>query len=107
MLSIWHFLVHWTGSDYPTGLPGRYGQFQPYDLYSGLLGLSVFGLFLTQVRKHNCHKAWCLRLGHHPFTDAATGATYLLCRKHHPATLDSPPTQEIIDLIHARNQGLE
>lgn len=103
----WHWLVHWTGGDYPAPYGVPYGHLMPYDWLSGILGLSFLGLFLTQFRKRNCHVRGCWRLGHHPFTDEATGAVYQLCRRHHPGVLDKPPTKETVDLIHARNQGLE
>lgn len=101
-MQAWHFVVHWLGTDY--GAPS-YGYFEPYDLYSGFLGLSFATAFLAIVRRHNCHVRWCWRLGRHPFTDAATGASYQLCRRHHPGTSDSPPRPETIGLIQARNQG--
>jgi hypothetical protein len=72
---LWHWLVHWTGSDY--GSPGR---FQPYDFLSGLAGLSVFSLLIAQLRKHNCHVHGCWRLGRHP----VEGTLYTVCRHHHP-----------------------
>lgn len=75
-----HWLTHWTGSDY--GYP--YGKFEPYDLYSGLLGLGVAGVFFAVYRKHNCHVRWCLRISHHEFRDPSSGLTYMLCRRHHP-----------------------
>ena len=79
-MGIWAFIVHWAGTDYGSS----YGDFQPYDLYSGLLGLGILGIFLTNARKHNCHQRWCCRIGHHPWTDPVTGVTYVLCRRHHP-----------------------
>jgi hypothetical protein len=72
----WHFLVHWTGSDFGSA----YGQFQPYDFLSGLAGLSIFGLLLAQLRKHNCHVHGCWRIGRHP----VEGTAYTVCRHHHP-----------------------
>jgi hypothetical protein len=101
----WHWLVHWTGGDYPAPYGVPYGHLLPYDWLSGILGLSFLGLFLTQFRKHNCHVRWCPRIARHPFTDAATGATYLLCRRHHPATPDKGLKRVHVDLIHARNSG--
>lgn len=87
-LIIWHGAVHWTGSDYG----GRYGIFQPYDFLSGLAGLSLFGILLNTLRKHNCHTRWCFRIGHHAFVDPATGVAYVMCRKHHP---DHPGRKQI------------
>lgn len=76
MLWGWHLLVHWTGSDYGFA----YGQFQPYDFLSGVAGLSIFGLLIANLRKHNCHVQRCLRIGRHP----VEGTAHTVCRKHSP-----------------------
>jgi hypothetical protein len=95
-LPTWHFLVHWTGSDY--GEP--YGHFEPYDFLSGIAGLSLLGLLLNQLRKWNCGTRWCWRIGRHNFTDPTTGITHVLCRKHHPHHPGKPVTLEHINSIH-------
>lgn len=75
-MAAWHFLVHWTGSDY--GAP--YGRLIPYDFLSGFFGGSVF---LTAawalVRRSNCEVHRCWRLGRH-----LTAAGHRVCRRHHP-----------------------
>jgi hypothetical protein len=80
----WHFLVHWTGSDY--GFP--YGHFQPYDFLSGFASLSIIGLLIAQCRKHNCHQPRCWRIGRLP----VQGTAYVVCHRHHP----SPPGRDTI-----------
>jgi hypothetical protein len=74
---LWHFLVHWTGSDY--GFP--YGHFQPYDFLSGFASLSIIGLLIAQCRKHNCHVHRCWRIGRH----LVEGTPYTVCRRHDPS----------------------
>lgn len=100
-LIFWHGFVHWTGGDY--GAPA-YGYFEPYDWVSGILGLGVLGIFLTNFRKYNCKKKWCWRIGHHEFTDPTDGVTRLLCWKHHPDVVHKHLTDEVIDLIQAKRR---
>jgi hypothetical protein len=83
-LVVWHFVVHWTGSDY--GAP--YGQFQPYDFLSGLAGLSLIGILYSHIRSHNCHQPRCWRIGRLP----VEGTPWKTCRRHHP----DPPQPETI-----------
>lgn len=91
---LWHWLIHWTGSDYGFG----YGQFQPYDFLSGVAGLSIFGLLIANLRKHNCHVRFCFRIGRHP----AAGGQFITCRKHSP----DPAVREGLRVhhIHARHR---
>lgn len=94
-LPIWHFLVHWTGSDYGA----NYGQFQPYDFLSGVAGLSLLGILINTFRKHNCGTRWCWRIGHHEWKDG-NGLSHHLCRKHHPEHPGKPITALHICQIH-------
>ncbi len=89
MIELWHFLVHWTGSDYGT----TYGRFIPYDFLSGFFGGSAF-LTATLVlwRAHTCHRFWwCWR---HPFFQVE-GSPYKLCRRHYPK--DTPSVAEVVN----------
>lgn len=75
-----HLLIHLLGLDNVSGRAyafwsGFGSDVTEFGMMAGLLGL---------FRKHNCHQAWCPRIGHHPWADSATGLTYQLCRKHHP-----------------------
>lgn len=89
-----------------TNVSGRW-----YGFWSGFgsdIGeVTIVTGMLAIYKKHNCHVAWCWRFGRHSFTDQATGASYALCRRHHPGVPGRPPTPEVIDLIHARNAGQE
>jgi|SRR5215472_737170 len=73
MLTLLHFLVHWTGSDY--GYP--YGHFEPYDALSGIAGLSLVGLMYHKFRALNCHQYRCWRIGRHH----VDGSVW--CNRHH------------------------
>lgn len=101
----WHWLVHVTGSDY--GLQA--GRWSFYGFFSGFgsdLGeITIIAGLLAIYKKHNCHVARCWRLGRHAFTDEATGASYLLCRRHHPAVPDEGLTPEMVNAIASRGRG--
>lgn len=99
-LAAWHFFVHWTGSDFGSD----FGRFQPYDFLSGVAGLSVAGAVLGLLRKHNCHRRWCWRFGHHEWVDPVSGVAYQLCRKHHPAHPGRKQLTGSHIRAHARNQ---
>lgn len=51
--------------------------------------LSILATPLVLARRHNCHVKWCWRLGRHQTFHPVTGATLMVCRKHHP---DDHPT---------------
>jgi len=86
---VWHFFVHWTGGDY--GAP-RYGQLEPYDWLSGILGLSFLGLFYSHLRKSNCHVRYCWRIGRFP------AGEFQVCRRHNPD--GAAPTAETVRHRH-------
>jgi len=75
-----HWLYHFLGLD---NLSGSY-----YGFWSGvgsdLTELAIVGGLISMVRKNNCHHRWCPYIGHHEYSDPATGLTYKLCRLHHP-----------------------
>ena len=106
-MGFWAWLVHVTGCDYGIG----YGKWNFYGFWSGFgsdLGeITIITALLAVYRKHNCHVRGCPRIGRHEFTDSATGVTYLLCRRHHPGTPDKGLRPEHVDLIAARDSGLE
>jgi hypothetical protein len=101
-VGFWHWLVHWTGCDY--GL--RYGKWSFYGFWSGfgsdIAEVTIIAGLVAVYRKHACHVRGCPRIGHHPFTDEATGAVYVLCRKHHPRVPDAGVTAGQLDSAAAR-----
>jgi hypothetical protein len=104
----WHWwlpLQHWLALH--TGTDNEAGPF--YGFFSGFgsdLGeVTIVGGLLAIYKKHNCHTRWCWRFGHHDFTDTATGVTYRLCRRCHPAHPGKHLAREHIARIHLRNQG--
>jgi hypothetical protein len=92
-MSVWHFFVHWTGGDYGAG---AYGRLEPYDWLSGIFGLSLLGIAVSNLRKYNCEVHRCWRMGRH-----TSAAGHHLCRKHHP---DDPLTAE--DAVAAHEEAL-
>lgn len=75
-MSLWHWLVHVTGSDYT----GRYGQLVPYSFWSGFGSRSLGAVFLLGLyHRFNCHQSGCWRLGKHH----VDGTPW--CSKHHQA----------------------
>jgi len=103
----WHALQHWlavhTGSVNEPGVaPGNafWGG-----VASDLGEVTLVGGMLAIYRKHNCHQRHCWRFGRHDFTDEATGLTFRLCRKCHPAHPGRHLTKLHIARIHERNQG--
>lgn len=51
---------------------------------SDLAYLSFVVAGIAVYRRHNCHRAWCPRIGKFDFTDPVDGVKHLLCWKHHP-----------------------
>ena len=104
---MWHWwlpLQHWlaihTGADNEAG--SYYGFWSGFG--SDLGEVTIVGGMLAIYRKHNCHSRYCWRFGHHDFTDAATGVTYKLCPRHHPAHPGRHLTRIRIARIHAENR---
>lgn len=55
----------------------------PYLFWSGVVGdVGLLGVVWSIVRKHNCHRPWCLRVGRFP------DGQWTYCRRHH--SLDNP-----------------
>ena len=54
-----------------------------YGFWSGvgsdIAEVTIFGGLLALVKKHQCHRPWCLRFGHY------RSGMLMLCRKHHPS----------------------
>lgn len=90
------FLVHFFGCDY--GAP--YGQWVPYDFWSGVSGSFLVGLVVfggTWYLHHTCHESWrCLRWGKYE----AAGGTFRLCRHHHPDLRGQRPRRDLIERLH-------
>lgn len=102
-MTAWHFIVHILGVDY--GLP--YGHWGWYNFWSGIAGSFAVSLviwFGAFYLHHTCHTWWCPRTGRYPFTDEATGLTYRLCRRCHPAHSGERLTRRRIERIHALNK---
>lgn len=50
-----------------------------YLFWSGVFGdVSILAAAVSIVRKHNCHRPWCLRVGRFP------SGQWTYCRSHHP-----------------------
>lgn len=98
LLSVYHGLVHWSGSDY--GEP--YGHFEPYDLISGLAGLSIVSGVIVAYRKIFCANRHCWRMGKHDFKDPKDGVTRKLCWRHHPDVVLKDLNKHSIKRIHNR-----
>lgn len=97
-----HLLLHYLGLDSASG--------PAYLAWSGFasdLGeLTLLGGLLAVYRKHNCHTRWCWRFGRHDLADPATGLTWRLCRRCHPAHPGRrPPARPAIVHIHNRHRG--
>ena len=82
----WHVLQHWLAVH--TGTVNESGPY--YGFWSGFgsdIGeVAIIGGLIGVARNHNCHVKGCWRWAHHEYT--MDGASYKLCRIHHPATPD-------------------
>ena len=82
----WHVLQHWLAVH--TGTVNESGPY--YGFWSGFgsdIGeVAIIGGLIGVARNHNCHVKGCWRWAHHEYE--MDGATYKLCRIHHPATPD-------------------
>jgi hypothetical protein len=103
----WHLLQHWlavhAGSSNTPGAPPNYNFWSGFG--SDLGEVTIVGGMIAIYRKHSCHTRWCWRFGHHAFTDEATGITYRLCRRCHPAHPGGHLTRGRIAFIHAKNSS--
>ena len=101
----WFPVQHWlaihTGTDNEAS--GYYGAFSGW--VSDLAEVTLIGGMVAVYRKHSCHTAWCIRFGHHDFTDEATGIVYRLCAHHHPQHPGRRLTKLHIARIHRANRG--
>lgn len=91
------FLVHFFGCDYGAA----YGQFIPYDFWSGVSGSFLVGVVVfggTWYFHHTCHGSpWCMRWGKYE----AAGGTFRLCRHHHPDLRGRKPHHgDLIERLH-------
>lgn len=76
-----HWLIHLLGLDNLGG--GWYG------FWSGVGGdASIMAVPAVVLRRHNCHVAWCWRLGRHA---VELHPEWVVCRRHHP---DDHPTAD-------------
>lgn len=84
---IWHWLLHYTGSDNVSG--PWYGFWSGFgsDLGEVTIVAALYGVY----KKHNCGTRWCPRIAKHEWTDEA-GLVHHLCRKHHPGHSGKPIT---------------
>lgn len=100
-MALVRFLIHFFGCDYGAA----YGQWVPYDFWSGvsgsfLVGVVVFGS--TWYFSHTCHDSVrCLRWGKYQ----AAGGTFKLCRHHHPDLRGRKPHRELIERLHREHQA--
>lgn len=97
---------HWWAVHTGTYIPGSPDVY--YNFWSGfgsdlgevtLVSAVVAGL-VAGYRKIECHDPKCHRIGHHDYE--MNGATYKLCRVHHPAVdHENRPTREHFAAHHA------
>lgn len=71
---IWHWFLHWTGSDNVSG--PQYGFWSGFG--SDIGEVTLVGAVLAAARHKNCHVKGCWRLGH---IDPDHG--HPACRRHH------------------------
>lgn len=88
----WHWIEVHTGT---VNEPGPY-----YGFWSGFgsdIGeLAIIGGLVHVARDHNCHVKGCWSIRSHP----VEGTTHRVCRRHHPAMSDVPPTVEDVHRDH-------
>lgn len=77
---MWHWLLHILGIDTQAS--------DWYDLWSGFGAVTMASaplwiMAIATLRKHNCHKHRCWRIGRHHFIDEHGHDKYM-CRHHHP-----------------------
>ena len=73
---MFHFLAHVLGMDNLAG--GQYGFWSGFG--SDLAEFGMLGALLGVLRKHNCHRRGCPRVGRHRIE----GTDWVVCRHHHP-----------------------
>lgn len=96
----------WHWYEVHTGI-ARGGPDPYYNAWSGILSdLGEYAIAAAAIsgvigwyRKHNCHEATCWRLGKHP----TEGGTFILCHRHHPATMGAPGRHLSLEAIHAHH----
>lgn len=76
---MWSFLAHWFGLDNAAG--PQYLFWSGFGADLGLIGASV-----TLIRKHNCDRRRCWRIGRFRFGDR------LYCKRHHPHDAPDGPS---------------
>ena len=100
----WHVLQHWLAVH--TGTVNESGPY--YGFWSGFgsdIGeVAIIGGLIGVARNHNCHVKGCWRWAHHEYE--MDGATYKLCRIHHPATSDRlHGAEKFLEHHHAQLEG--
>ena len=72
--------MHWFW--HITGIDTQQSRF--YDFWSGIATQgTIIGAGVAVYRKHNCHRRWCLRIGHFEHQDGEIKRFF--CHRHHPA----------------------
>lgn len=90
---IWHWFLHFTGSDNVSG--PWYGFFSGFG--SDLGEIVLLGALWSILRKHNCAVHHCWRVGRHK----VPGTEHICCRRHAPG---GAPTHEDVIEAHAAAQ---
>lgn len=109
MNALWGWILFHTGGDWaPHSTTPTVWYNEPSGFLSclGLFGTALAVTFhgVSTYRRTNCKRRWCWRIGHHPFTDPATGISRLLCAVHHPDAHHKHLTDELIAVIHERRK---
>jgi hypothetical protein len=101
----WGPVNHWLGVY--TGTVNEAGPY--YGFWSGfgadLAELGIIGVVATAayhiVRRYNCHRQGCWRVGAHP----AAGGQFFLCYRHHPDYYGKKPTRSMIEELHNEHKA--
>lgn len=92
--AVWHWFLHWTGSDNVSG--PWYGFWSGFG--SDLGEVTLLGLAVGVVKSRNCHVKGCWRLGKHP----VSGTPFAVCRRHHPELEHRHIRAEHVHAAHKR-----
>ena len=96
MVSMWNWVMHWTGLDDGSGAW--------YLFWSGIVGdLALLGGIIAAFRIVNCHVSGCYRVGLHH----VDGTPYRTCTKHHPSTPGSKGEVTVEHIHEAHRRALE
>lgn len=79
-VSIWHWILTVTGNQVAGT---RWNLAWSGFLSAGVITTGLFTGVYHDMRKHNCSRKGCWRIGRHPYVK--DGVTHMLCKVDHPA----------------------